>query len=127
MHTQMCVYVHVSLSPHPFHVNTLKEENYPTLLWVSGLHWWLSSKEFAGNAGAPGDTGLIPGLEDHLEKGMATQSSILAWKKTPGQRSLAGYSPWVHKELDMTEQLSTHLSSTGNYGKPGFKDFRNTC
>ena len=25
-----------------------------------------------------------------------------------GQRSLAGYSPWRHKELDMTEQLSMH-------------------
>ena len=25
-----------------------------------------------------------------------------------GQRSLAGYSPWGHKELDMTEQLNTH-------------------
>ena len=24
------------------------------------------------------------------------------------QRSLAGYRPWDHKELDMTEQLSTH-------------------
>ena len=24
------------------------------------------------------------------------------------QRSLVGYSPWGHKELDMTEQLSTH-------------------
>ena len=24
-----------------------------------------------------------------------------------GQRSLAGYSPWGHKELDMTEWLST--------------------
>ena len=23
-----------------------------------------------------------------------------------GQRSLAGYSPWGHKELDMTDQLS---------------------
>ena len=27
-----------------------------------------------------------------------------------GQRSLAGYSPWGHKELDMAEQL-THLAS----------------
>ena len=26
-----------------------------------------------------------------------------------GQRSLAGYSPWGHKELDMTEQLSFHF------------------
>ena len=28
--------------------------------------------------------------------------------KFHGQRSLAGYSPWVHKELDTTEQSSTH-------------------
>ena len=27
-----------------------------------------------------GDLGLIPGLEDPLEKGMATHSSTLAWK-----------------------------------------------
>ena len=25
-----------------------------------------------------------------------------------GQKSLAGYSPWSHKESDPTEQLSTH-------------------
>ena len=31
--------------------------------------------------------------EDPLEKEMATHSSILFWK-TPGQRRLAGYSPW---------------------------------
>ena len=29
---------------------------------------------------------------------------FLPGKKSPGQRSLEGYSPWVHKELDMTEQ-----------------------
>ena len=28
--------------------------------------------------------------------------------KSPGQRRLAGYSPWGHKESDMTVQLSTH-------------------
>lgn len=28
------------------------------------------------------------------------------------QRSLAGYSPWGHKELDPTEQLSTHTKHT---------------
>ena len=27
-----------------------------------------------------------------------------------GQRSLVGYSPWGRKELDTTEQLSTHAS-----------------
>ena len=33
------------------------------------------------------------GLGDPLEKGMATQSSILAYK-IPCMRSLEGYSPW---------------------------------
>ena len=33
------------------------------------------------------------GQEDPLGKGMATHSSILAWR-IPWQRSLSGYSPW---------------------------------
>ena len=41
------------------------------------------------------------GQEDPLEKEMATHSSISA-EKFHGQRSLASYSPWSHKELDMT-------------------------
>ena len=47
--------------------------------------------------------------EEPLEWEMATHSSILAWKKFHGQRSLAGYSPWGHRELDMTEQRNTHV------------------
>ena len=43
------------------------------------------------------------GQEDPLEKRMATHSSILAWRIPWTERSLAGYSPWGHKELDMTE------------------------
>ena len=42
------------------------------------------------------------GQEDPLEKGMATQSSILAWR-IPWTRSLAGYTPRGRKELDMTD------------------------
>ena len=44
------------------------------------------------------------GWEDLLEKGMATHFSILTWK-SHGWRSLVGYSPWGHKESDVTEQL----------------------
>ena len=51
------------------------------------------------------------GWEDPLEKGMATHSSITAWKiscifhgKIP--YSLASYSPWGCKELDTTERLT---------------------
>ena len=43
------------------------------------------------------------GWEDPIEKGMATHSSILAWKHHE-QRSLVGCSPLGHKELDMTER-----------------------
>ena len=41
---------------------------------------------------------------------MATHSSILAGK-SHGQRSLVGYSPWVHKGLDTTERLSTRAQA----------------
>ena len=44
------------------------------------------------------------GREDPLEEEMATHSSILAWKIPWTEWSLAGYSPWGHKESDMTEQ-----------------------
>ena len=42
------------------------------------------------------------GQEDPPEKEMATHLSILAWE-IHGQRSLTGYSPKGHKELDTTE------------------------
>ena len=42
------------------------------------------------------------GWGDPLENEMATHSSILA-RKFPGQKSLAGYNPWGHKALDMTD------------------------
>ena len=50
---------------------------------------------------------------------MATHSSILFFFFIPvfllgeshGQRSLVGYSPWGHKELDTTEQLKAHAST----------------
>ena len=45
--------------------------------------------------------------EDPVEKEMATHSSILAWKESPGQRSLAGFSPKAPKESDMTEHAQS--------------------
>ena len=47
------------------------------------------------------------GQEDTLEKGMATHSSILAWR-IPRQRGLAGYGPWGRQESDTTECLSAY-------------------
>ena len=49
------------------------------------------------------------GEEDPLEKGMAT-TPVFFPGKSHRQRSLAGYSPWGHKESDTTEQLThAHL------------------
>ena len=50
------------------------------------------------------------GWEDPLEEGMATYSSILAWR-IPWTEEPGGYGPQGRKELDMTEQL-THTQKT---------------
>ena len=49
--------------------------------------------------------------EDPLEKGMATHSSILAWRIPWAKESdgLQGYSLWDRKDLYMTEQLTYTL------------------
>ena len=47
------------------------------------------------------------GQEDPLEEEVATHSSILAWEIPWTEEAGWLYSPWGHKELDMTEQLST--------------------
>ena len=46
------------------------------------------------------------GWEDPLEEEMAS-APVFSPGKSHGQRSLAGYSPWGHKESDTAEQLST--------------------
>ena len=49
-----------------------------------------------------------------LEEGMATHSSILAWRISMDsrlqERSLAGCSPWGHKESDMTKHMRHHMA-----------------
>ena len=47
------------------------------------------------------DAGLIPGLERLERLKNPLQDSCL--ENPHGQRSLAGYSPWGGRELDMTE------------------------
>ena len=45
----------------------------------NGLPWWLSGKESDCSAGEAGDVGSLS-WKDPLEEGMATHSSILAWR-----------------------------------------------
>ena len=51
------------------------------------------------------------GWEDALEKEMATYGNLLLFlpREFHGQRSLVGYSPWGHKELDVTERLTLYF------------------
>ena len=74
------------------------------------------------NARDTRDEVSIPGQEDPLEKEMATHSSVLP-EKFLGQRSLVGYSPWGHKESDMTEPVSTHtLNNCLRFGSHAILD-----
>ena len=54
------------------------------------------------NLPAVQEMGSIPGSGRSPEKGMATHSSILAWK-IPWTEDLEGCSPLGRKELDTTE------------------------
>ena len=62
-----------------------------------------AGKESTCNAGDIGDEGLIPGLERFPWRRKWQPTPVFLPRKFYGQRSLAGYSPWRHKELNTTE------------------------
>ena len=74
------------------------------------LYWWLSSEESSPVMQELQETQVRSlGGKDLLEEGMVTHSSVLAWRPSHGQRNLAGYSPWGHKESDTPEAtMRTH-------------------
>ena len=55
------------------------------------------------------DLGPIPGLGRSPGGGDGNPLQFFCLKNPHRQRSLAGYSPWGCKELDMTKWLSTHI------------------
>ena len=54
-----------------------------------------------------GDLGLIPGLGRSPGAGHGNPLQYSCLENPHGQKSMAGYSPWGHKESDMAERLST--------------------
>ena len=54
------------------------------------------------------DLGSISGLGRSPGGGHGNPLQCSCLENPPGQRSLAGYSPWGHKESDTTEKLSKH-------------------
>ena len=54
-----------------------------------------------------GDIGLIPGSGGPPGEGNGNPLQHSCLENPHGQRSLAGYSPWGHKQLDPTEGVCT--------------------
>ena len=91
------------------------------MLWVSDFilfYWWLIlgalvEKNLPDNSADAGYVGCIPGLRRFPGEGNGTPTPVFLPGNFHGQRSLAGYSPQCHKELDMTGH--THTSNVTLY------------
>ena len=68
-----------------------------------------------------GDLGSIPGLGRSPGGGHGNPLQCSCLETPQGQRILAGYSPWGHKELDVTEHLSRALCVKWGGNKLGGK------
>ena len=67
-------------------------------------------KNLPADVGDSRDAGLIPGLGRSPGGGNGNPllySCLEKKKNNPWTEGLVGYSPWGHKELDMTDQLNT--------------------
>ena len=68
-------------------------------------------KECAWNVGDPGS---IPGSGRSSGEGNGNPLQVFLPGKSHGRRSLAGYSPWGHKESDTTEWLHSYMHASGH-------------
>ena len=74
-------------------------------MWYKwGFASGLDGKESAWNAGNPGP---IPGSGRSPGGGHGNPLQYSGLENPHGQRSMAGYSPWGHKESDTTEPLTS--------------------
>ena len=80
-----------------------KRNRLPTPVFL-GFPDGSDGKESSCNVG---NLDLIPGLERSPGEGPGNPFQYSCLENPHGQRSLAGYSLWGHKELDRAAQLST--------------------
>ena len=90
--------------------NVQRKEKNSLFLNVTVTSGGTVAKNLPANAGNTGNIGSIPGSGRFpwRMKWQPIQYSLHA--KFHGQRSLAGYSPWSHKELDTTKPECTVIS-----------------
>ena len=70
------------------------------------------------SACSAGDLGSIPGFGRSPGEGNSHPTQVFWPGEFHGQRSLAGYSPWGHKESDTTEWLSLYWGQGQSYFGP---------
>ena len=70
---------------------------------MCGLPRWLTVKDLPVNAGDAGLVGLILAVGGSPRGGRGNPLQYSCLKTSREQRSLAGYSPWGHRETDRTE------------------------
>ena len=80
------------------------------VLCSPNLPRWLSGEESTCNARDVGDSGLIPEVRKIPWRRKWQPTPVFLHGKSHGQRSLVGYSPWGHKELDTTEHARTMIA-----------------
>ena len=85
-----------------------------TIQSTMGLLWWLRDRESACNAGDSGDADSISRSGRSPEGGHGNSLQYSCLETPHGQRSLMGYSPWGHKELDTTEATEHTCMHTSN-------------
>ena len=103
--SHQCVTIHRALSPRRAYLSFSMQ----SFDWGRGFTGVSDCKESACNARRPR---FDPWVRKMLWRREWLPTPVFLPRESHGQRSVAGYSPWVHKELDTTEQL-TLLSYVG--------------
>ena len=77
---------------------------------LKGLPWWLKCQRICLQCRRPG---FYPWIGRIIWRKEWLLTPVFLPGEFHGQRSLVGYSPWGHKELDMTEQATfSHFNLT---------------
>ena len=117
-------------SPREEHGNIYKYTASGNLLYDSGNSMASQVAPVVKNppdkAGDIRAVGSIPGLGRSPGGGHVNPLQYSCLENPHGQRSLVGYSPWGRKELDMTEQLSTHTDETMDNNTDSYLCFKFT-
>ena len=102
-------------SPNPLDSQGIPQR--PSVYRQKGRNWylgWASGKEPACQCRRIRDSSLISGWEDPLEEGMATHSSILAWRilwtEKPGRLQSVGLQRVEHNWSDLAAAAAEVLS-----------------